>query len=151
MCQRPAVRSHSTPPYSALGACELLQEAFSDLVQRCGGSGPMTCALVLGGAGGTLLWIPGSPRIEVSGVELSGWKAPLAGAAFGLYSAQLPQGAALSDRYRQLCIWLADRCQLARGEKAAEARDSQGSCDEVARGDRFEPNGGLAPILWLEA
>ncbi|CAK9013115.1 unnamed protein product [Durusdinium trenchii] len=111
----------------------------------------MTCALVLGGAGGTLLWIPGSPRIEVSGVELSGWKAPLAGAAFGLYSAQLPQGAALSDRYRQLCIWLADRCQLARGEKAAEARDSQGSCDEVARGDRFEPNGGLAPILWLEA
>ncbi|CAK8986195.1 unnamed protein product [Durusdinium trenchii] len=97
----------------ALGACELLQEAFSDLVQRCGGSGPMTCALVLGGAGGTLLWIPGSPRIEVSGVELSGWKAPLAGAAFGLYSAQLPQGAALSDRYRQLCIWLADRFNLA--------------------------------------
>ena len=34
---------------------------------------------------------------QVSGVELSGWKAPLAGAAFGLYSAQLPQGRSLGS------------------------------------------------------
>ena len=34
----------------------------------------------------------GSPSSQVSGIELKGWKAPLAGAAFGLYSVQLPEG-----------------------------------------------------------
>eukprot|EP00434_Breviolum_minutum_P019791 symbB.v1.2.017463.t1/scaffold1361.1/size175804/3 len=93
-------------------AKEVLQEAVSDLLRRSGGAGSFSCAVVLGGACGSLLWIPGAPRIEVSGVQLTGWKAPFAGAAFGAYSVQL-EGDALSGRYRQLCTWTAQQCQRA--------------------------------------
>eukprot|EP00435_Cladocopium_sp_Y103_P048630 s577_g14.t1 len=108
--KRTAVATTSGFEEEPLTAKKVLHEAIGDLIERSGGSGSLSCAIVLGGTCGSLLWIPGAPRIEVSGIELKGWKAPLAGAAFGLYSVQLPEGDALSGRYRQLCVWSARQC-----------------------------------------
>ncbi|CAE7179319.1 unnamed protein product [Symbiodinium necroappetens] len=84
----------------------VLCRAAREASNRSGGTGSMSCAAIMGGACGSLLLIPGAPRVEVSGIELVSWKAPFAGAVCGLYLVQLPEGDDLGERCRRVSTWM---------------------------------------------
>ncbi|CAE8639480.1 unnamed protein product [Polarella glacialis] len=83
----------------SLRPTDLLKAVADDYVERAGGQEQVAGALALGGACGSLLLIPGAPRMDVGGVPLVGPVAPLAGSLFAAWCIQLPEG----ELYGDLC------------------------------------------------